>query len=386
MSRKHREKIISQCSVVVTFRQKSPYDLDILGPLHAIPNLDFTKHVTPMDLFGGYRILHIDETSETVNVTVSEQNGTTKTLSVARGENSSFALGKSKSKSGGGSRGGSSSESFARTDGQSHDVGKSKSKEEGSTQSSNWSQNTGQNLDDHCRLNNYTASGGSGNSSGWKESESEGESVGHGWNASETTTDTDGNNWGRNWSDTDQNSRVYTYGDNQTITVGESGSVTHGVSQGLAETVNHRQIPLAFPERIYWPSSSLRMSVSDQIAMYKQIIATQRRGECLMLIQGRTIKVQVPVMREFCDQLKEHLIEEAKKEIGEREHYHIPDMRAEKWIGEPEIKKSTKSSQRTRAISDSSSSEDSSPATRWRDAGSTNSENGNGSNSSEPSS
>lgn len=69
-SLRHRDvdmtaKVISQCGIHVTFQQKFPEDLEILGQLFGYPLLDFTPLVHEVDRFDGYEERHTPQYSST---------------------------------------------------------------------------------------------------------------------------------------------------------------------------------------------------------------------------------------------------------------------------------------------------------------------------------
>ncbi len=66
-------KVISQCGIHITFQQKNPDDLEILGQLFGYPLIDFTPLKHEVDRFDGY------ETVETTDVSSSRTTGETET-------------------------------------------------------------------------------------------------------------------------------------------------------------------------------------------------------------------------------------------------------------------------------------------------------------------
>ncbi|MDZ4685278.1 MAG: DUF87 domain-containing protein [Planctomycetaceae bacterium] len=59
-------KVLSQCGIHITFQQKNPEDLEILGQLFGYPLLDFTPHTQEVDRFDGYEAIRTTDFSSSV--------------------------------------------------------------------------------------------------------------------------------------------------------------------------------------------------------------------------------------------------------------------------------------------------------------------------------
>lgn len=73
-------KVISQCGIHITFQQKYPEDLEVLGNLFGYPLIDFTPHTQEVDRFDGY------EEIKTTDLTWSDTKGESETASETRSQ------------------------------------------------------------------------------------------------------------------------------------------------------------------------------------------------------------------------------------------------------------------------------------------------------------
>lgn len=73
-------KVISQCGIHVTFQQKNPEDLEVLGQLFGYPLIDFTPLTHEVDRFDGY------EEIQTTDYSSSETTGGNETASKSESE------------------------------------------------------------------------------------------------------------------------------------------------------------------------------------------------------------------------------------------------------------------------------------------------------------
>lgn len=84
-------KVISQCGIHVSFQQKNPEDLDVLGQLFGYPLIDFTPLLNEVERSDGYE--WVDTESETYGTSTSE----TSSESMSDGRSSSVTSSRSES-------------------------------------------------------------------------------------------------------------------------------------------------------------------------------------------------------------------------------------------------------------------------------------------------
>jgi hypothetical protein len=93
-------KVLSQCGIHITFQQKNPEDLEILGQLFGYPLLDFTPHTQEVDRFDGYEAIQTTDFNSSVTV---GKNETTSRSDARSGDHStetqSYSHGKQTSRS-----------------------------------------------------------------------------------------------------------------------------------------------------------------------------------------------------------------------------------------------------------------------------------------------
>jgi hypothetical protein len=340
----HIEKILSQVDVTVSFRMKSPKDTNLLAEIFGTPKLDFTRHRQPFDLHNGYGIWAIDEITEGITTggqkVITHSNAVGDTETDTEGENEEVTA------SAGGSKTHADSNTVTEGDSEEEAFGVSKDVAESETKNDGWTNTVSDGFDDRHRFDNERFTGGAsgGTAKGRTERVGKNKTTKRGTKHANAQGETDTR--GENWANTIGN------GKNRSKAIGKVNTRTDGESEGsswsLSKTIAHRKIPLATPQRVYLDTGKLLVSIQDQIARVKQMLATLPVGQCLVLANGESFRFHVPMIPEIgCIEWKMQLVESFKKFIREKPHYFIPNLETAKWTGKKETDGSSRSAKST---------------------------------------
>jgi hypothetical protein len=276
--------VLGLCGSVYTCKQANEQDLDILAPLHARQNLDFTQHTQVQQLHNGYKHFMTEQHAYTdgFSITESESDGTT------NNETNNVSRGNTKGK--------------AKTWSLTNLIGLSRGESE--SEAANKSESSGTNDN---QFGSESQSTGISNNRGTSSTQQRSRSKNDGGSESESWVVTIGKAIGRAITKT----------------------ITRGFTKNSSHTVTHTHNYQAQYREIVVETGKLKRSISDQIAEVKQIIGGLDTGQCVVSIWNEpSFVVQTPfVPDEGHPEFKEFMLEQLKNEIYQRHEYHfIPEM------------------------------------------------------------
>ena len=381
-------KVLSQCGVIVCFQCRDPQDLEILAPMFAIPNLDFTRYHQPMQLHTGYEILELDELSESTNWNNTDTVGRTITNTIGGSKGIARAISLGLARAIGTSEGHTFGTSEQKLLGESEEEthGISRNQTEGEKQGSGWQNSSGVQDDDRNRVKGTSVSGGASGSYETTKTNAEGEndSISRGTQRSTSEGSKRAVSSGENETITNNQSNTVTVSENENWSNSVGNAKSHTEGRGGSASITHKRIPLPVQELVYYPTDRMATAITDQIWMRKTKLSCLKPGECMILgPTGEVAELRINLAPEVGSSLWKRGLVESFKRFVQSKHdcYFKPNLEPEKWTGKIGTNGSTKSSRRIPATPDSSSKKESSPATRWGVGDSKNSGNGNGSSS-----
>lgn len=294
-------KVISQCSVICSFRQTNPDDTEILGRLHAQAGLDFTKIFNP--IHDGYDFYEVQEKSYGKSETHGVSHGTTEGESITK------------------TQGQSSGTSFSLADGETDGVAEGSiwGRSHSDGKSTGWSKGESIGVSESEGENSGWSEAESGDRESGGESNTHGKSKGRNISVSGSDQTGDSVSDGGNTNLSRSNSRTVTNGHNgsksKSIAIGKNRSRTQSesYSQGTTETTSHRLMPMQRYRDA--DTGKLVTSVSDQIEMMKTALVTQGIGECLVMVDGNpTVQIKTHHVPDVgCDSWKNAMLTRMKQ-------------------------------------------------------------------------
>ncbi len=276
--------ILSLCGIIFSFQQRNEKDLEILSPLHGIPNIDFAEHTQKQQFNAGFTHFMTEQHAFTQgeSESMSQSTGMTDSETNNEGSGNTQSLGNSWGLT----------NSTGLTLGEN--IGESASQSEG----------TGMNDSGFGNASNSKGlTTNKGKSRSMQKSHSENEGVSNSHSISKTIGRAIG--------------RAITKTISRSITKNSSHTVTHQHNFQARYRIEETN------------TGKLKRTVPNQIWYVKHIIRTLDVSQCVVSVWNEpSFVMQAPfVPDEGTPEFKTFMLEQIKNEIYERHDYHfVPDM------------------------------------------------------------